>query len=316
MEKTASVEERIRRAEEIYQRRRAQGVRVYSNSASVMRNSPSISLFKKMIIKIIICIIIYSSFYLIKNSNYFFSQDVINKTSQILSYDMNLQGMFNDIKKYFDNLKTSGFISTQNTQNVDSQNKEEENKEKDSENINENEQVNQNENNKTENEKSNLQNEDAKQMQNEDSNKNEQTTGGIGGADEQINISNNEEISQMELDAKYIINNFELNIPLKGTVTSRFGIRTPTDIISANHAGIDIGANEGTKIVAAMAGKVMSVSWGGDYGNHIIIANKNVTTLYAHCKTVYAKDGDEIKKGTEIAEVGSTGRATRTTFTF
>ena len=54
-------------------------------------------------------------------------------------------------------------------------------------------------------------------MQNEDSNKNEQTTGGIGGADEQINISNNEEISQMELDAKYIINNFELNIQ-KGVV--------------------------------------------------------------------------------------------------
>ena len=57
MEKTASVEERIRRAEEIYQRRRSQGVRVYSNSASAMRNSPSISLFKKMIIKIISWII-------------------------------------------------------------------------------------------------------------------------------------------------------------------------------------------------------------------------------------------------------------------
>ena len=116
MEKTASVEERIRRAEEIYQRRRSQGVRVYSNSASVMRNSPSISLFKKMIIKIIICIIIYSSFYLIKNSNYFFSQDVINKTSQILSYDMNLQGMFNDIKKYFMSNSNKGIELSMNYQ--------------------------------------------------------------------------------------------------------------------------------------------------------------------------------------------------------
>ena len=118
MEKTASVEERIRRAEEIYQRRRSQGVRVYSNSASAMRNSPSISLFKKMIIKIIICIIIYSSFYLIKNSNYFFSQDVINKTSQILSYDMNLQGMFNDIKKYFDYIHIFERVFLKNLRNI------------------------------------------------------------------------------------------------------------------------------------------------------------------------------------------------------
>lgn len=48
----------------------------------------------------------------------------------------------------------------------------------------------------------------------------------------------------------------------------------------------------------------------GDYGNHIKIVSGNVTTLYAHCKTLYVKEGDEIKQGMEIAEVGQTGRAT------
>ena len=62
--------------------------------------------------------------------------------------------------------------------------------------------------------------------------------------------------------------------------------------MSANHAGIDIGANEGTKIVAAMDGEATLVSQEGDYGNHIKITNGNVTTLYAHCKSLYINQGE------------------------
>lgn len=59
-----------------------------------------------------------------------------------------------------------------------------------------------------------------------------------------------------------------------------------------------------------MDGKVILASSEGDYGNHLKIVSGNVTTLYAHCKTLYVKEGDEIKQGMEIAEVGSTGKAT------
>ena len=45
-------------------------------------------------------------------------------------------------------------------------------------------------------------------------------------------------------------------------------------------------------------------------GNHIEIQNEDVTCLYAHCKTIYVKEGEEVKQGAEIAEVGQTGRAT------
>ena len=73
LERTVSVEERIKRAEEIYQRRKNKAIRVSSNTVNI-GNRPSFSLFKKMTYKIIACIIIYLLLYFIKNSNYIFSR--------------------------------------------------------------------------------------------------------------------------------------------------------------------------------------------------------------------------------------------------
>ena len=99
-------------------------------------------------------------------------------------------------------------------------------------------------------------------------------------------------------------------LPLAGPVTSRFGLREGTEIISENHAGIDIGANEGTPFIAAMEGVVTYVSSEGGYGNHVYIEKDDVMTLYAHCKTIYVKEGDTISQGQQIGEVGETGNAT------
>ena len=46
------------------------------------------SLLKKMMFQIAICTVIYIIFYLIQNSNYIFSEDVLNKTREFLSYDI------------------------------------------------------------------------------------------------------------------------------------------------------------------------------------------------------------------------------------
>ena len=89
MERTISQEDRIRRAEEIYNRRRqASGVRVSSNNVN-RAEKRNLSLFKKMLMQLAICAVIYIIFYLIKNTNYIFSEDVINKTKEFLSYDIN-----------------------------------------------------------------------------------------------------------------------------------------------------------------------------------------------------------------------------------
>ena len=80
--------------------------------------------------------------------------------------------------------------------------------------------------------------------------------------------------------------------------------------MSENHYGIDLGVNVGTEVFAAMEGKVSLVSNEGEYGTHVKIVNKDVTTIYAHCSKIVVKEGATIKKGQKIALSGNTGRTT------
>lgn len=127
---------------------------------------------------------------------------------------------------------------------------------------------------------------------------------GVGGTDEDINLS------QDEQDIAYIKANVSMIVPCYGTITSKYGKREATDIISENHAGIDIGATVGTEIVSSMEGTVELVSGYGDYGNHVKITNGEVSTLYAHCSKIVVNEGDYVMQGQKIAEVGNTGRTT------
>ena len=98
--------------------------------------------------------------------------------------------------------------------------------------------------------------------------------------------------------------------PIKGVITSRFGNRTPTEIVTANHKGLDIAGNMGDNIVSAMDGTVVQYSKEGDYGKHLRIQNGEVLTLYAHCSELLVQEGSTVKQGDVIAKVGATGRAT------
>ena len=80
--------------------------------------------------------------------------------------------------------------------------------------------------------------------------------------------------------------------------------------MSANHAGIDIAANEGTQFIAAMEGMVTYVSSEGGYGNHLWVQKDDVATIYAHCSNIFVNEGDYISQGQIIGEVGQTGNAT------
>lgn len=310
MERSLSSEERIRRAEEIYYRRRMQnGVRVSTSNVNT-KTKPDYYLFKKMILQILICLFIYFIFYLVKNSNYIFSENVIEKTKEFLSYDINLQAVYEQVGNYY-NEHIKGLLEGKGKQ-------EEQEEEKNAQGSQEqlNEQGNGEEN-------TNIQGEEKKEETN-----NTEVEGGIGGGEEGSNLLENEilqtsadeeqskPLSQMEIDANDIKANYSFILPLKGTTTSRFGPREATEIVSANHAGIDIGVNEGTVFTAAMEGKVTYVSSQGGYGNHVYIEKDDVLTLYAHCKTIYVKEGDTIVQGQQIGEVGQTGNATRTTFAF
>ena len=278
LEKTLSVEEKLRRAEEIYQRRRVKENRISLQSSSInIGNKPDLSLFRKTLIKILICIILYFILYFFKNSDYIFSKNIVNKINEVLSYDMNLQKVYNDASKYFENL-TNNFSNlnyiknneeSDRLENKDDQNDsiqvdklENEDDKKDNIQVDKMESIN---NDKKENdEKENLENKEENNNASKEVNKlNEENQVSEKNYDTVEKLQNETDI--MKKDAKYIKENFELEIPVNGVITSRFGSRTPSNIISSNHAGIDIGVNEGTKIKAVTNGEVTLVSNIGDY---------------------------------------------------
>lgn len=103
MERTMSVEEKIRRAEQIYERRK-QGSDKQIATVSVNNEKKDIRLLKKMIVQILICISIYLVIYFINNSEYVFSKDFINKINEVLSYDVNFMDLYNTIKDQYNKI--------------------------------------------------------------------------------------------------------------------------------------------------------------------------------------------------------------------
>lgn len=289
MERTLSPDERIKRAEEIYYRKKIQATNRSSARVNVS-DKKNFGLLRKMFLQIAICILIYIIFYMIQNTNYIFSENVIKRTNEILSYDINIQNLYNQTKEYF-----NSFINTK----INLENEKKNNVEDGQENEQNEVQNNGEENLNTEN-NGNIPNEVEEYNQEN-----------IGGENAQISEEETKDFTQMELDAKNILESKSLILPLKGTITSRYGPRNPTtETVPKYHTGIDIAANEGTVFIASMEGTVETVSSVGDYGNHIKIVNGDVMTLYAHCKTIYVKKGDEVKQGQKIGEVGSTGNVT------
>ena len=91
---------------------------------------------------------------------------------------------------------------------------------------------------------------------------------------------------------------------------SAFGWRIdPFTGRSAMHTGLDFAVSQGTPIVAAAGGVVVTQEYHPAYGNMIEIDHGNdLVTRYAHTSKVFVKKGDLIKRGQKIAEVGTTGR--------
>lgn len=289
MERAMSVEDKIRRAEEIYYKRKEQEIPMRETIRRTPREKKNIKLFRKMIRQIIVCLIIYGIFYLIVNNNYIFSADFTNKAKEILSQDINFAEVYSMISNKV--VETyNKIVSSENSDNKEEQQ---------SENTN--------------NEDSNDQNTETQvDTTNNDEN--------IGGAEEMlapIEENDAKELSQMEQDANYIKSTISFIKPINGKISSAFGWRNPTtETVPKNHTGTDIAAETGTKIISATDGNVILSSTTGDYGKHIKVQINDVVIVYAHCSKLYVNEGDTIKQGQEIAEVGSTRKCNRPTFAF
>jgi len=94
--------------------------------------------------------------------------------------------------------------------------------------------------------------------------------------------------------------------------SSNFGWRIdPFTGKNAMHEGVDYMVPEGTSIYASAGGVVVYADTHPQYGNMIEIDHGNqVVTRYAHASKLLVKVGDVVRRGREIAKVGSTGRST------
>ena len=97
-----------------------------------------------------------------------------------------------------------------------------------------------------------------------------------------------------------------------GVLGSAFGWRIdPVNGRSALHTGLDFPAEAGTPIRAAAGGVVVTQELHSGYGNLVEVDHgNNLVTRYAHASRVMVKQGDLVKRGQIIAEVGNTGRST------
>ncbi len=95
-------------------------------------------------------------------------------------------------------------------------------------------------------------------------------------------------------------------------VTSPFGFRRIWVAGSNFHDGVDLSAPYGTRIHAALSGKVIFAGWNDQgYGNLVMIQSpENVTILYAHQSRIAVRYGQAVQRGQTIGYVGSTGDST------
>jgi murein DD-endopeptidase MepM/ murein hydrolase activator NlpD len=98
----------------------------------------------------------------------------------------------------------------------------------------------------------------------------------------------------------------------EGWLSSRYGKRNdPFTGKQDFHKGLDFAGKQGSEVIAVGDGVV---SWAGKksgYGKLIEINHGNgYTTRYGHNQSNMVKVGDTVKKGQQIALMGSTGRST------
>lgn len=91
--------------------------------------------------------------------------------------------------------------------------------------------------------------------------------------------------------------------PIKGQIIGHFGSG------GLGNKGLDIAGRRGDAVLAAADGVVVYVGTGlVGYGKLIIIRhNNNYLSAYAHNDRFYVNEGDSVKVGEKIADVGSSG---------
>jgi len=98
----------------------------------------------------------------------------------------------------------------------------------------------------------------------------------------------------------------------EGFISSYFGRRAdPFTGYTAVHNGLDFAGPEGTRVSSAAAGLVTFAGEHAGCGQMVEINHGNgLATRYCHNEKLLVKQGDMVRKGQELALMGSTGHST------
>jgi murein DD-endopeptidase MepM/ murein hydrolase activator NlpD len=107
----------------------------------------------------------------------------------------------------------------------------------------------------------------------------------------------------------------EIRKPVRGEevhLAAGFGMRMhPLLNYLRMHTGVDWAAPHGTAVISAGRGRVSAAGMDGAYGNRIIIDHGGAwQTLYSQLASFSVREGDCVRAGTIIGEVGTTGLST------
>jgi murein DD-endopeptidase MepM/ murein hydrolase activator NlpD len=99
--------------------------------------------------------------------------------------------------------------------------------------------------------------------------------------------------------------------PVRGRITSGYGYRrSPITGLRSFHSGIDLSANTGVPIKAAMAGRVISAGYSDVFGYFVVISHhSNYRTLYGHMSLIRTEAGAYVRTSDIIGNVGNTGQS-------
>ena len=146
-----------------------------------------------------------------------------------------------------------------------------------------------------------------------------ETTKKIDIIESKLNVQSKsfDEVYEMAKNKALMLSCIPAIMPVKDVdifrITSYFGYRTdPMYKVAKLHTGIDFAGPVGTHIYCTGDGIVEKViTSGGGYGNNIIVNHGyGYKTRYAHIKKAHVKEGQRVKRGQYIADMGNSGKST------
>lgn len=95
-------------------------------------------------------------------------------------------------------------------------------------------------------------------------------------------------------------------------ISSHYGYRSdPFTGRRAFHGGVDIAAASGTPVLASAEGVVEHTGGGGKLGNYVVLRHADGTqSTYGHLRAQAVHEGQHVRQGQKLGELGSTGRST------